>query len=503
MIPTPPAQTEDGFAGLEAFVAESWRLEPHTFAERASYGRWRAWPHLAFIGRRVAEAIVRGNGRVIINLPPGHGKSEAISHWMPAWLLENLPEKRVILTSHSASLATHWARIVRNEFEQNLLLFTKLAADSTAAAQWNTPEGGGMFACGIGGGVTGFRANVILVDDPHPTWEEVQSLTHRRTVQEWFSGTLYDRLEPNGSIIILAHRWHEDDLPGWLIENHKDKWDVIRLPALAEPNDVLGRAEGEALCPQRFDADALKSIQRAVGDMVFSPKYQQNPTGVGSNRVYHQFSAERNVAKGDERNHRIDLPLDVTFDFNYNPGMHAVIGQHDDAADVIKALREIHAPYMRVPACVEAVIAEFKRMGGGGFPWPWLEVFGDPAGNQNRPESPFTAWQQISARLGEVMKAFGKPMKMKVPSHDYGVRTRMETFNDALCDPGGVPHYFVDAEHCPRLMEDFKRLKTDVRGLIDKSDEKLSHSSEAEANRVCRVRPMRKMTMTLGRVVAG
>jgi hypothetical protein len=144
-----------------------------------------------------------------------------------------------------------------------------------------------MYATGVGGGITGFRANVILVDDPHPTWEDAQSATHRRRVTEWFDGTLYDRGEPGATIVVLMHRWHEGDLAGHLIEEHEDDWQVIRLPALAEDEgDPLGRKPGEPLCPERYDRSALLATAAAVGKQVWAAKYQQDPLAVGGGRVY-------------------------------------------------------------------------------------------------------------------------------------------------------------------------------------------------------------------------
>lgn len=265
------------FDPIELLIAEPWRIEPHTFAPKISGGRWHAWPHLAYIGERITEAVARGNGRLILNMPPGHGKSELLSHWLPTWYLDNLPDQRLILTSHSAELAAHWGRTVRNEFEQNELLTTRLSPDSTAADRWNTPQGGGMKTAGVGGGITGFRGNLLLVDDPHPTWEAVNSEAHRKRVAEWFDGTLRDRGEPGATIVLLMHRWHEEDLVGYLLDRDAAEWDVIRLPAIAEEGDVLGRSEGEPLCPQRFDLPALERLRRALGSLVWGGKYQQHP----------------------------------------------------------------------------------------------------------------------------------------------------------------------------------------------------------------------------------
>jgi predicted phage terminase large subunit-like protein len=262
---------------IERLLVEPWRIEPHTFAEHMSGGKWKAWDYLAYIGARITEAVAAGSGRLIVNMPPGHGKSELLSHWAPTWFLDNLPHLRVIAASHSAELAASFGRMVRNEFEQNELLTTRLREDSTAADRWNTPQGGGMKTVGVGGGITGFRGDLLLIDDPHPSWEAVNSETHRKRVAEWFNGTLRDRAEPDATIVLLMHRWHEEDLVGQLLAQNAGEWTLIKFPAVAEADDLMNRQEGQPLCPQRFPVAALTAIKRAVGSLVWFGKYQQRP----------------------------------------------------------------------------------------------------------------------------------------------------------------------------------------------------------------------------------
>jgi hypothetical protein len=479
-----------------AVAAEPWRLTPHAFAARCSAGRWRAWPHLRYVGERIADAVVSGGGRLIINMPPGHGKSSLLSLWTPVWLLDNLPQMRVILGGHGAQYAATWGRLVRNEFAANEFLTTRLADDSTAADRWNTPEGGGMVTTGVGSGLTGWRGNCLLIDDPHPTWEAVHSRVHRDRVTEWFGGTLYDRAEPGATIVLLMHRWHPEDLAGYLIEKHADPWQVIRLPALAEAGDPLGRAEGDALCPQRFDAAALASIQVASDGPVWDAKYQQDPTGVKAGRVYHRFTPADHCDKTLAP--RPDLPLQLSFDFNFNPGMHVVAGQYDRAADVFTAFDEIHGPYMQLPAALEACGALIDRVPCKPTPAAPLEIYGDATGTQRRAETTQTAYQQVR----NYFDGRRVPYRLKVPAANPPVRTRVDTFNAALKDPAGRVHYKLHPGRCPRLLADLRELKPDEAGLIDKHDETLSHSSDAEGYRIIRLRPIRRLEVTPGAVLS-
>ncbi len=157
------------------------------------------------------------------------------------------------------------------------MLGISLTNDSKAADRWNTPQGGGMVTAGVGGPITGRGGNLIIVDDPIKNSQEAYSETHRRKTVEWFNSTLYTRAEPGATIIVLMTRWHENDLAGHLLSEHEDKWTEIRLPAIAEESDPLGRKVGEPLCDDRFDANALAGIKNAVGSRVWTSLYQQHP----------------------------------------------------------------------------------------------------------------------------------------------------------------------------------------------------------------------------------
>lgn len=261
--------------------AELWRLFPHTFAVVASRGRWQAYKHAVYVAKRIAAAIARGNGRVIVELPPRHGKSTLISEMIPQWFLDMRPDGRVMLASYEADYASTWGRKVRNWFESDYgktVSATKIRGDSHAADRWETTEGGGMVTAGVGGSFTGRGFDIGIVDDPHKNWAEAQSATRRQAVIDWFNSTFRTRGEPNSTIIVLQTRWHERDLAGYLQsdEEHQD-WEVIRLPALAEADDEIGRKPGEALCPTRYDLAALNMIRSTLGSIMFAALYQQRP----------------------------------------------------------------------------------------------------------------------------------------------------------------------------------------------------------------------------------
>jgi len=204
-----------------------------------------------------------------------------ISRYFPAWYLSSFPDKRVILTSYEATFAASWGRHVRNtlaEAKRAGYTSVELAADSKAAASWNIEDHeGGMHTAGVGGAITGYGGDLLLIDDPVKGHAEAYSHTYRERAKEWYGSTFYSRAEPGAAIVIVATRWHQDDLPGWVLSNSGEQWEVISLPALAEENDLLGREPGQALWPSRYDEVALAAIKREQGSYWWAALYQQRP----------------------------------------------------------------------------------------------------------------------------------------------------------------------------------------------------------------------------------
>jgi predicted phage terminase large subunit-like protein len=259
--------------------SDAWRWSLAKFAEGCSYRNtpWLPYAWVDYLTKEIEDAVRAPNGRLIINAPPRHGKSMLVSHWLPTWYLDWWPENRIILCSYGGDFASDWGKKVRDEFLMNERLWTKLRTDSKARGSWETVNGGGMKCAGVGGPITGRGADLCIIDDPHKNWEEAMSPQARERVIEWFNGTLYNRLEPGASIVVIQTRWHEQDLTGYLIDEHKEDWKVIRFPALAETNDLIGREEGDALCPERYTKERLELMKETMGSYIFAGLYQQRP----------------------------------------------------------------------------------------------------------------------------------------------------------------------------------------------------------------------------------
>ncbi len=214
-------------------------------------------------------------------MPPGAAKSTYASILYAPWHLAQFPEDCIIAASHTQELAEKWGRRVRNLIsEHGLVLGLELAADSQAAGRWETAIGGEYFAAGVGGAIAGRRADLVVIDDPVRSREDADSELIRDKTWDWYKSDLYTRLKPNGRIVLIQTRWHEDDLAGRLLADMAtggDQWDVISLPALAEADDPLGRTVGQPLWPEWEDVDELARKRRAVGPRDWSALYQQRP----------------------------------------------------------------------------------------------------------------------------------------------------------------------------------------------------------------------------------
>jgi hypothetical protein len=196
------------------------------------------------------EAVERGEiDRLMIFMPPRHGKSELASKRFPAWCLGRNPRRQIIAASYNSDLANDFGRNVRNivgepEFRR-CSRACRAGTDSHAANRMNTNHGGAYVAAGVGTAVTGRGAHIALIDDPFKDREEADSERRRDIVWDWYRSTLFTRLMPGGSIVLIQTRWHEDDLAGRLLEQRRSEWEVLELPAID--------ADGKALWPDWYD----------------------------------------------------------------------------------------------------------------------------------------------------------------------------------------------------------------------------------------------------------
>lgn len=262
--------------------------EDFAFSRLIAYAAYQ-WPgykdaaHHRAIARKL-EAVERGDcKRLMIFMPPRHGKSMLASEFFPAWYMGRNPDHYVIASTYAQDLADDFGRKVKAQINdptyQAIFPGVKLAEDSQSVKRFHiegggteigTTQRGAYYAVGVGGPLTGRGAHLLLIDDPVKNREEADSETTRRRIKDWYTSTAYTRLMPGARVVVIQTRWHEDDLSGWLLADHQHEgWEVLSLPAINQ--------EGDALWPEQYPIQALDRIKQAVGPRDWSALYQQSP----------------------------------------------------------------------------------------------------------------------------------------------------------------------------------------------------------------------------------
>lgn len=294
-------------------------------------------------------------------MPPRHGKSELISRFTPAWFLGRFPDRKIILASYADTFAAHWGRKARDVLKEEAPLFgVTLNQDTAGGAQWELMPGangmaGVMVTAGVGGGITGKGANLLIIDDPVKNAAEAHSETTRDAHWEWWLSTARTRLQPGAAVIVVMTRWHEDDLVGRLLlddptrskdgdllpdgERRKDvegdEWEIINLPAIAEApapedatasldtdddtprvyspgwTDAIGRTNDEVLWPEMYDRAWMKQTRAALGLYWFTALYQQQPSPASGmlfkRKHFLYYTYDEIITEGGQRTFIISL----------------------------------------------------------------------------------------------------------------------------------------------------------------------------------------------------
>lgn len=231
---------------------------------------------------------------LMVFMPPGSAKSTYASILFPSHYLGRFTNQKLIGASYEQGLATRFGRAVRNITEQDeyrrIFHGAGLTKDSKAKGEWELQNGSSYYGCGVGSGVTGRRADGVIIDDPVKGSKEADSEVVRQTAKDWYETDLTTRMKPNAWQVIIQTRWHEDDLAGWILPDDwdgesgwidcgdKGDWYVICLPAEARENDPLGREPGEWLWPNWFTPDWWEKTKASKTPRVWGSLYQQTPT---------------------------------------------------------------------------------------------------------------------------------------------------------------------------------------------------------------------------------
>lgn len=265
--------------------------DPASFAEKysrqfgGSQGRdhiWRRAKHLELLNTYLVEIANGKRRRVMVSMPPRHGKTELVTYWNTLWRLAKNPATRIALCGYSAGFIERYGRWIRNFIrDHGKEIGVELDPSSTAAHSWQTTAGGGVHTVGRGGPISGMGFDLIIVDDPYKGFAEANSEVIREEAWSWWTGEVFARKEARTAYLIIQTRWHFEDISGKLermgLAEGGLPWDVIKLKALAEPGDPLGRPDGEPLWPEGIPLEELLDTKKVLIAPEWSALFQQEP----------------------------------------------------------------------------------------------------------------------------------------------------------------------------------------------------------------------------------
>ena len=238
------------------------------------------WGHHQHIAHEFTKISKNKKGRLIVNMPPRHTKSEFASIYFPAWMIGKNPKMKIMQVSHNAELSGRFGAKVRNlidsaEYKQ-IFGDVRLREDSKAKGRWETNQGGEYFAAGVGGSITGRGADLLIIDDPHTEQDSLSDSAMERTY-DWYLSGPRQRLQPGGSIVLVMTRWAQDDLTGRLIkaqdEPKADKWETISFPAIIGEDKTA-----KPVWPEYWNLEELEKVKASISVRNWSAQYMQNPT---------------------------------------------------------------------------------------------------------------------------------------------------------------------------------------------------------------------------------
>lgn len=276
-----------------SMILEAWKkakeqksfLRPHVDLQLPDFNTWLKiqnpswnwdWDYLLLI-QYYLDKVTKGDiKRLMVFAPPRHGKSMMTTVRWPAWRLAKNPEMRIVIAAYNQHFVNNFSRAIRRIAEP----YVTFSPEMKQVEHWETESTGYIKAVGVGAGVTGMGADLIIIDDPIKSREEANSQAYRDRLWNWYKDDLWTRQEPNCAIVLIQTRWHEDDLAGRLLfesESEGEEWTILSLPALSEgEGDLLNRPEGKALCPPRYNEEYLENAKRTMGDSFYA-LYQQRP----------------------------------------------------------------------------------------------------------------------------------------------------------------------------------------------------------------------------------
>lgn len=274
MNEAPSKYSADELAILQTWIAQKTSyLEWYRSTIPASYSVPR---HVEYICGLVQKVIDGEIQRLAISTPPGHGKSETLSRRLPLYWAQRNPEDAIVLTGYSQTFADKNLSYQARELARELGL---LGDKATALDEWRFKSGARLVSRGVGSAPTGINPISLLVcDDPIKDRAQAASEVQRENIWQWWQGSIIQRFLPRTRAVVIATRWHEDDLIGRLKASKDETWTFVNLPAIAIEDDPMGREAGQALWPEAKPIEFLEAQRLAMGDYEFQALFQGNPS---------------------------------------------------------------------------------------------------------------------------------------------------------------------------------------------------------------------------------
>lgn len=254
------------------------------YVDLVHHGKWKRAKHLQLVCNKLEKVLSGKCKRLMIFMPPRHGKSMSVTETFPSYFLGKFPDKRVIEVSYGEDLAQRFGTRNRDKVIEfgHKLFGIDLSQVQSKKTSWNI-EGhdGGMISVGVGGGITGNGADLLIIDDPIKSREEAESETYRNKLVQEYQSSMLTRLHADAAIIIILTRWHEDDLAAQILKSEGEDWEVLSLPAICDDEeiDLLKRKLGETLWPEQgYDFKWAEKRKKSVGLYAWNSLYQQRPT---------------------------------------------------------------------------------------------------------------------------------------------------------------------------------------------------------------------------------
>ena len=252
-----------------------------------------------FLANKVQEFVEKQTGNpydiLILSTPPQHGKSMTVTETFPSWYIGKYPDRRCIVACYNDDFAGKFGRRNKSKIEEHGQFIWNISLSKSSDRDIEIANhSGGIITRGIMAGITGNSGDLIIIDDPVKNRQEADSVTYRERLWEEWQNSIKTRTQAGTKIIIIQTSWHEDDLAGRVIREENNV-EVVNIPVEAEENDILGRAVGDALCPEIGKDNAwLKTFKASYsgGMRAWNALFQGRPTSEQGNifkREWWQF----------------------------------------------------------------------------------------------------------------------------------------------------------------------------------------------------------------------